>query len=189
MKLNNFVIATSLVLGMVSFANAAGVNTTTPTPTPTPPTDQGHGTVSFTGDIVASPCSIDPTTLDQTVSLGQISATQLADGGASRPANFQIKLENCNVKSLTDGDVTETFTGAAGVDGRLGISGTASGASIALTDGAGNLIKLGTATAPQKIQNGNNSLEFAAYLKGDDATGGIVPGEFNSIADFTLSYQ
>ena len=35
--------------------------------------DQGHGKVTFTGSIIDAPCSISPDSIDQTVSLGQIS--------------------------------------------------------------------------------------------------------------------
>lgn len=178
MKMNKLVLATSLAMGMsmASFAHAAA------------PVDQGHGTVTFTGAIINSPCSIHPDSVDQTVNLGQISSIALKDGGKSSPKPFQVKLENCDITALSKGTVTTTFTGAEGVDGRLGIDGVAKGASIALTNGAGKPIVLGTATDPQKIQNGNNTLEFAAYLQGDNASGGVVPGEFHSVANFTLAY-
>ncbi|MGO2437123.1 MAG: fimbrial protein, partial [Serratia proteamaculans] len=82
----------------------------------------------------------------------------------------------------------------------LGITGTAKGASIAITDGSSRVIKLGDATQAQKIQKGANTLAFAAFLQGDPdvppvTSGGtatpavIVPGEFSSIVDFTLAYQ
>lgn len=178
MKMNKIVIATSLALGIVSFASAAA-----------PTADQGHGTVTFTGSIIDSPCSINPDSVDQTVNLGEVSSTALKDGGTSSPKPFQIKLENCDVSSLAKGTVATTFTGASGADGRLGIDGVAKGASIALTDGAGKLIVLGTPSAPQTVQNGNNTLEFAAYLQGDNASDGVVPGDFHSVANFTLAYQ
>ena len=56
-------------------------------------------------------------------------------------------------------------------------------------DGAGKPITLGAATAPQDLQEGNNTLLFSAYLQGDGASAVIVPGEFTAIADFTLDYN
>ncbi|HIE1062977.1 TPA: fimbrial protein [Serratia marcescens] len=181
MKLNKIMMAAVLAFGVTSVAHAAVK-------------DQGHGTVTFTGSIIDAPCSIAPESVDQTVNLGQVSNVALKDGGKSMPKNFQIKLENCEVISTAPGKnngVSLTFTGMenAGADG-LGITGTAKGAGIAITDGSGDAIKLGQATKVQELQNGNNTLSFAAYLQGSKASGAvIVPGEFQSVADFTLAYQ
>ena len=172
MKLNKIVIAASLAFGMISAAHAV---------------DQGHGTVTFTGSIIDSPCSIDPDTIDQTVNLGQVSSVALEDSGTSEPKNFEIRLEGCSLSTAKT--VTTTFTGAEGANGLLGMTGTAKGASIAITDGASNVIKLGEPTPAQTLQDGNNTLLFSAYLKGDGASAAIVPGDFTSIADFTLNYQ
>lgn len=174
MKFNKSLLVASLV-AISSFTHAA---------------DQGHGTVTFTGAIIDAPCSINPDSIDQTINLGQIASSALKDGGTSTPRQFQIKLENCTADTLKT--VKTTFTGAEGVAGRLGIDGTAKGASIALTDGKGKLIKLGEATDAQTIQNGNNTIEFSAYLQGDGTTAApidIVPGEFHSITNFSLTYQ
>jgi type 1 fimbria pilin len=183
MKLNKIVLGVSLAFGIVTFAQAA---------TNAAYKDQGHGTVTFTGSIVDAPCSIDPDTIDQTVNLGQVSNVQLADDGnkgMSTPKNFEIRLEKCNIGDKGK-SVTATFTGAAGgTTGMLGMTGTAKGASIAMTDGSGKLIELNKATAAQALQNGNNTLMFAAYLQGDGASATIVPGDFKSVANFTLAYQ
>jgi type 1 fimbria pilin len=182
MKLNKIMMAAVLAFGVSSIAHAA--------------TDQGHGTVTFTGSIIDAPCSITPESVDQTVNLGQVSNVALKDGGKSTPKNFQIKLENCELTTAEgagkNNTVSLTFTGAvsAADETLLGITGTAKGAGIAITDGAGNNIKLGKPSKAQELQNGNNTLSFAAYLQGSNASGAvIVPGEFQSVADFTLAYQ
>lgn len=153
--------------------------------------DQGHGKVTFTGSIIDAPCSINPDSIDQTVNLGQVSNVALkANGntGTSTPRNFEIKLENCDTSTLKS--VKTTFTGAEGAtDGSLGITGTAKGASIILTNGDSKQIKLGEASEPRMLQDGNNTLLFSAYLKGDGASATITPGDFTAIADFTLAYQ
>ncbi len=186
MKLNKFMLATVLALGATSMmAQAATQN-------------QGRGTVTFKGAIIDAPCSITPETVDQTVNLGQVSNVALKDGGKSTPKNFQIKLEN---SELNPGDkdgkgknnaVSITFSGAASASDSklLGITGVAKGASIAISDGSGEVIELGKATKAQTLQDGNNTLSFAAYLQGSTASGAVVtPGEFQSVADFTLAYQ
>lgn len=182
MKLNKTVLAVSLALGITSFAYAADDAVK----------DQGHGTVTFTGSIIDAPCSIDPDTIDQTINLGQVSNVALAENenkGTSTPKNFEIRLEKCNLGAQGKA-VTATFTGApGGTAGLLGMTGTAKGASIAMTDGSGKLITLGQATGAQVLQNGKNTLSFAAYVQGDGGTEAIVPGDFKSITNFTLAYQ
>ncbi|CDG14995.1 fimbrial protein [Serratia marcescens subsp. marcescens Db11] len=179
MKLNKIMLAAVMAFGVSSLAHAA---------------DQGHGKVTFSGSIIDAPCSISPESLDQTVELGAISNVALKNGGKSTPRNFDIKLENCELTTVAPGKnntVSLTFTGAASaVDSKLlGITGTAKGAGIAITDGSGNDIVLGQKTNAQTLQNGANTLSFAAYLQGGNASTAVVPGEFQSVADFTLAYQ
>ncbi|HIE4798803.1 TPA: fimbrial protein [Serratia marcescens] len=182
MKLNKIMLAAAIAFGATSMAHAA---------------DQGHGKVTFTGAIIDAPCSITPESIDQTVELGQISKVALADGGQSTPRPFSIDLENCTFSAddtgaLENNKVTVTFTGMESVagNGLLGITGTAKGASVAVTDGSGSVITLGEPTKPQVLQDGNNTLSFAAYLQGDTASNTvIVPGDFQAVADFTLAYN
>ncbi|BEN37897.1 type 1 fimbrial protein [Serratia nevei] len=182
MKLNKIMLAAVMAFGVSAVAHAAVK-------------DQGHGKVTFSGSIIDAPCSIAPESLDQTVELGAISNVALKGGGKSTPRNFQIKLENCELTSKDPGKnntVALTFSGSASdVDAKLlGITGTAKGAGIAITDGAGSNIELGKPSKARELQNGANTLSFAAYLQGATAsTTAIVPGEFQSVADFTLAYQ
>lgn len=171
-------VALASVMGLVLAASAQAA-------------DQGHGKVTFTGSIIDAPCSINPDSIDQTVNLGQVSNVALkANGntGTSVPRNFEIKLENCDTTTLKS--VKTTFTGAEGANaGSLGITGTAKGASIILTNGDGEQLKLGDASEAHMLQNGNNTLLFSAYLKGDGASATVTPGDFSAVADFTLAYQ
>jgi len=186
MKLNKIMLAAVMAFGVSSVAHAAVK-------------DQGHGKVTFSGSIIDAPCSIAPDSLDQTVELGAISNVALkgngTEGGKSTPRNFQIKLENCDLNPTAPGknnSVKVTFSGSPSEanNALLGITGTAKGAGIAITDGSGKLITLGQASDARDLQNGANTLSFAAYLQGAAAsTATITPGEFQSVADFTLAYQ
>ncbi|NTX79564.1 type 1 fimbrial protein [Serratia proteamaculans] len=179
------VLATMAMGSVVSTANAA---------------NQGSGTVTFTGSIINAPCSIAPDSVDQTVNLGSVANKALANGGKSSPQNFNIKLQDCDITGLVDKTVTTTFTGTPSKinANNLGLTGTASGAAIVLTQG-GTDIKLGEATTATKVGEGNNTLAFAAYLQGETVTAAtktdsavyapIVPGDFKSVANFTLAYQ
>lgn len=172
-------VALASVMGLILASGAANA------------ADQGHGKVTFTGSIIEAPCSIAPESIDQTVNMGQISSAALqANGntGTSTPRNFVIKLENC--AEVTSKSVISTFTGASGAtEGSLGITGTAKGASIILTNGDGKQIKLGKAADAHMLQDGSNTLLYSAYLQGDGQAATVTPGDFTAIADFTLAYQ
>lgn len=180
MKINKLVIAVGVGLVMASGSALA-----------LPGADSGHGTVTFTGTIIDAPCSIAPDSIDQTVSLGQISNKVLEGGGKSTPVPFQIKLEDCNVESLTDKTVTTTFDGtpAGSATDLFAIAGTASGAGVAVTANDGVPVTLGEAASTTGIMSGDNELNFAAYLTALDASSAIVPGDFTSVANFTLAYN
>lgn len=174
MKLNKTILAAALVLGVSSVANAA---------------DQGQGTVTFKGSIIDAPCSIASGSDNQEVDLGQVSNVALLNGGKSTAQSFNIELENCDITTLKT--VTTTFGGAesAAVPGLLGITGVAEGAGVAIIDGTGTPITLGQPTAEQTLVTGNNTLAFAAYLQGSTTPDAIKPGNFTSVANFTLAYQ
>lgn len=175
MKLNKIMMAAVLAFGTISGAQAA---------------DQGHGKVTFTGSIIDAPCSIDPNSVDQTVDLGAVSNVSLLKGGNSAPKPFDIHLEKCSLETAKL--VTTTFDGAPGKDGLLGMTGDAKGASIAITDGNNNVIKLGQPTTENTISAGSTetTLSFSAYLKGDGGEAEtIIPGKFQSVANFILNYK
>lgn len=179
MKLNKIVLAVAVSFGMSSMAVHAA--------------NQGQGSVTFTGSIIDAPCSITPESIDQTVELGQVSNALLKKGGQSTPKAFTIDLEHCEIEEKKN-NVAVTFTGVksgiTGHDGMLSISGQASGASVAITDAGGKLVKLGSPSPLVGVNEGNTALRFAAYLQGDSSDGAvIVPGDFTAVADFTLAYQ
>lgn len=176
MKLNKIMMAAVVAFGMSSVAaNAA---------------NQGQGTVTFEGSIIDAPCSITPESEDQTVQLGQVSNALLKKGGKSTPKAFSIDLEHCDLEEGKK-NVSVTFTGveSATQDGMLSISGEASGASVAIADAGGKLVKLGEASPLVGVNEGNTALRFTAYLQGDGASTAVVPGDFTAVADFTLAYQ
>ena len=165
------------------------------------PINHGNGKVTFTGSIISAPCSIDPSSLDQTVDLGQIADAVLSNGGKSdgqsSPVMFDIKLIDCTID--TEKSVNITFSGAAATnnaDSLLAITGTAAGAGIQIVDSNNAPIVLNELTQSEhKLQGQTNTLQFAAYIKGLgtlDGTSGpvdIIPGDFQAVTDFVLSYN
>ncbi len=159
--------------------------------------DQGHGVITFKGAIIDAPCSIAQDSAYQTVKMDEISNVSLKNGGKSSPKTFKIELRGCELGALKS--ATATFTGSPSSNpDLLAIKGSAQGASLAIANHTGELIKLGDASPAQTLSNGDTYLEFKAYLQGDmvAAPGGgaataaqIVPGDFETFANFTLAYQ
>lgn len=163
--------------------------------------DNGHGKVNFIGEIVDSPCSISPETVDQTVDLGQISNTVLKQGGSSPVKNFTIELQNCEFTGAWDNKnkVSITFSGGESFDGLLGVTGftgadteKAKNVGIQINDPSNEQIQFGTPLElVTSLQGGSNTLLFSSFLKGSStaAVGDIPLGQFSAVTNFTIAYN
>ncbi|QXX85184.1 type 1 fimbrial protein (plasmid) [Providencia sp. R33] len=167
--------------------------------------DQGHGKVTFKGEIIDAPCSISSDSIDQTVWLGQIANSVLADGGTSTAKQFDIELEDCvftkdaNGKVYND-KVSITFSGSSasfnakllGVTGLDATDPTSIGnVGIQLTDTNGTALDMGIATSQaHQLQAGDNTLRYSAYVQGANVAVDKIPlGKFEGITNFTLTYN
>ena len=129
--------------------------------------------------------------------MAQVSNVALKNGGKSQPTPFKIELLGCDLGALKS--ATATFSGSPATNpDLLALKGSAGGASLAIADHKGELIKLGATSPAQTLSNGDTHLQFSAYLQGDTVagTGGgedvsalITPGDFETFANFTLAYQ
>lgn len=187
MKISKIALAMGFSMTLVSGVVSAAGTTPAATTTTTASTNQGHGTVHFKGEIIDAPCSVAPKSADQTVDLGQISNASLEKNGKSTPVPFEIQLLNCNIATLKT--VTAVWSGTQDVHktDAWGIAGTASGAAVVITDASNKPITLGSATAPTTLTANTTTIDMSAYLQGDGEP--VVPGDFTSVADFTLTYQ
>ncbi|EDS0031219.1 fimbrial protein [Salmonella enterica subsp. enterica serovar Enteritidis] len=159
-------VAAALVMGVSSFANAAGSNT---------------GTVTFTGTIEDSPCSIVVGDEHQTVNLGHIGLENCA---------FTTEKEASTVFSAI-GNESSANPGSVALM-RIG-GGEMAGSSIVIGNHLGSAIKLGDAYSENLTMNGSvaaakQTLNFKAWVKGDSAASTIDTGEFSSTVNFTISY-
>ncbi|MCK7268867.1 type 1 fimbrial protein [Enterobacter cloacae] len=195
MKFNKLAAIMTLTLGMTATGVYAADDVAT----------EGSGQVTFHGHIIDAACSIGADSESQTVELGQISAKQLEDQGVSSPKVFSIALENCRMNTATEEGkpsvitapmVKVTFGGSPALNAdnsvdnnKFGIMGTASGAGVVITDASSAIIPVGGTSEARELIEGKNTLSFSAYLQGLDDNDSIKPGEFTSIADFTLSYE
>ncbi|WP_340616555.1 fimbrial protein [Xenorhabdus entomophaga] len=178
MKLNKL----AMVLGL-GVALTAGAANAAPT--------EGNGTVKFNGSIINSVCSIKNNNIE--VEMGQINNKILTNGGESASKPFKIELQDC-VLDVMKG-VKTTFTGPEAdspITGLLALEGGAKGAAIMITNHGNKHIPLGQASDEMTIHDGDNTLNFAARLKGlqteDGKDIGVKTGNFTAIANFTLNY-
>lgn len=167
------------------------------------------GKINFEGSVVAAPCAVDNTSDGQTVRLGQVPVSRLASkGNTSSTVPFNIKLTGCDLSAIDPADSENTvsytsasiiFNGATtGDDSTLAIQPASSGAGDTTTAAQNVGIQIyqnnqavkvdgSTATAAQKILNGNNEIPFsAAYVATAD---GVVAGSANSTVNFQISYE
>lgn len=160
--------------------------------------DQGKGVITFKGSIIDAPCSISQDSQFQTVQMAQVSNVALKNGGKSQATPFKIELLGCELDTLKGASATFTGSPSTNPDLLAFKGGSAKGASLAIADHKGELIKLGSASPAQSLSDGDNYLQFSAYLQGDmvsDPDGGddvaalITPGDFDTFANFTLAYE
>ncbi|EPL9572110.1 fimbrial protein [Providencia rettgeri] len=167
--------------------------------------DQGHGKVTFKGEIIDAPCSISSDSIDQTVWLGQIANSVLANGGTSTAKQFNIELEDCVFPKDADDKVYNdkvniTFSGSSAAFNAklLGVTGLdatdptiAGNVGIQLTDTNGAALDMGVATAQEhQLQAGDNTLRYSAYVQGANVAVDKIPlGKFEGVTNFTLTYN
>ncbi|MFZ4831792.1 fimbrial protein [Rouxiella sp. Mn2063] len=181
-----------IILALVmSSAMAGAVHAEGETPPVKPLVDQGHGTITFKGDIIDAPCSINPLSQDQTVKLGSIANKQLAGGGKSTPVPVSINLDGCDLGTMKGVKVTFNGTAgdtAAGLDGAFAVTGQAKGVGVVITDLGGTVIKPAT-TSTVALTQGDNELRFQAYVQGSSVKDAVIPGSFSSVTNFMMAYE
>lgn len=160
------------------------------------------GQINFEGSVVAAPCAIDNDSMNQTVSLGQVtSKTFKAAGDTSSFVPFSIKLTGCDLTGTnTTGNYTKAsvvFKGDTAQDNAevLAITGAA-GAANTVADGIGIQIKQNgtvakfdgaTALSPTALANGDNEVQLTAgYISYANV---VTAGAANATADFSVTYE
>lgn len=178
-------VAAALTMGISNFASAAGSNT---------------GTVTFTGTVEDSPCSVVVGDEHQTVNLGHIGTGSLLGGKASEAVKFNIRLTNCAFGTEKDASTVFTPDGNEstlnpGNIALMRIGGEMKGSSIVIADRQGSPVALGTALKEALTMNGavavaDQTLHYQAWIKGDATSTAttIDTGEFSSTVNFTISY-
>ena len=60
---------------------------------------------------------------------------------------------------------------------------------VVVTDAGGNVIAPGAASSAFTLNEGDNTLNFKAYMQGATTAVTVAPGAFTATADFLMDYQ
>lgn len=179
-KMNAAIAATLLALSGSSLAAATATTVT-------------GGQVHFTGSVVDAACSVDTSSADQTVQMGQVRVAKFGTTSgtlANQKVPFAIELADCDTTTVKNAAITFAGNGASGspsvLDNTAG-PGSAVGVGIQLYDNAGKALALGTLSPVTTLINGANSLKFSAdYISTATA---VKAGDVNATATFNVTYS
>lgn len=181
MKMKTLALASIAAFGLVSAATQAATTTV------------NGGTVHFKGEVVEAACAVDAGSVDQTVQLGQVKTSTLADANkTSSPVGFNIQLDDCNVSSTKTASIIWNGTQGGATNVLALQSSSAGGATnvgIQVLDQTGTPVVFdgATASAANTLSTGTNTLPFQArYIS---LNGGATAGTANADATFKVQYQ
>ncbi|EEA5813306.1 fimbrial protein [Salmonella enterica subsp. enterica serovar Oranienburg] len=157
-------------------------------------TTGNSGKVTFTGEVVDSPCNLAPGQdgTDVKVDFGQLSMAQL-NAGVKTSEQFTLKLENCALSTTADDGTVTTKTAditfnSSDVDAAnaalLKTNGGATGLGIGI-DG----YTFGTAAPIKGLVDGNNDLRFTATAQQRVSGTNVTAGDFMAATNFLISYK
>lgn len=149
------------------------------------------GSVNFTGSITDVACTVDTTTKNQDVFMGNIARTAFPVAGSLAAAKkFTLVLTNCPA-SVSGATVRFDGTQVAGDNSILALTtggDTAQGIGVQISDSTGKVVPLyEDSSVYPLVSSGVNNLEFKArYISlADDVT----VGNANAVTQFTIVYQ
>ncbi|MPR01097.1 fimbrial protein [Pseudomonas kitaguniensis] len=162
-----------------------------------------NGVLNITGSMHETPCSLDMTSLNQTVDLGVVSASQLQRPGDQATAvAFQLRFEDCHrtagsIRSERTGNLTWSafqpvlsvaFIAPADADDpRLVKVQGITGMGLRLTDALGRDVQLGFRGEPLFLPIGGNTQVWKVQPTRTSAP--LTSGAFRAVVDFRLNYE
>lgn len=152
------------------------------------PLDHTH--VTMEGNILDTPCSIDPGSRDQTISMGNTPVGMIARDGVGRPVPFSIRLQDCVLQRFNQRlpdwqSFSITFDGIS--DGHdFAVKGTASGVALRLFDTDGNIAFPGEPLPRRQLVTGDQELLFKLQLVRNNHP--LNKGDYYAVINFGISY-
>lgn len=146
-------------------------------------------TINVTGNIVASPCTVDPDSVTKSVPLGDIQAASMNEAGSgSEWVDFDIKLINCPAGTTS---VTATFSGTADTDSPAdSYANTGTATKVA--------VQLETSDTEEPLGNGKTSdvdvssdktATWGLQTRAFSTAGSVTPGTIASVISVNFTYK
>lgn len=173
-------LCTSTVLALVSAGHAFALNTTYP-----------DATISFSGTFIQPTCTVDSSTVNQTIALDTAQVTSFTSvGSVANPKAFNMLLDNCAPNTQVTMTVTGTMDTATsvlkntGTAAQVGVQILQAG-SVGATTGTpvvlNSAINLGTVDATNSM-----TIPFVAQYYG---LGTVTPGTVSATATVNFTYN
>lgn len=161
------------------------------------------GRLNISGSMHETPCSLEMTSLHQTIDLGDVSTSQLRrPGDQARAVPFQLRFTDCNriagsIRSERTGNLTwSAFQPVLSVaflapahpdDPRLVKVQGITGMGLQLTDVLGRDVNLGQRGEPLFLPLGGNTQTWKVRPTRTSAP--LTSGAFRAVVDFRLNYE
>lgn len=162
-------------------------------PSMTPEQGQAAANLSLKGTLVVQACNLRPDDEMITLDLSRVHSQYLYAHTRTIGQSFYIHLQDCDTSVAES--VTTTFGGRENSElpGLLALDGgsVARGIAIGIETPQNRPLPLNTASAEQTLSDGNNVIEFKAYVRGEPqaiADKSIRRGRFKATSTFTLAY-
>ena len=144
--------------------------------------------LNISGNVVASPCTVDAASKNLSINLGDVQASTLAAANVGSPwVDGTINLTNC---PSTTSQVTATFTGTADTNAAFAYKNTGAGSSQAsihiMNKDLSADLKNG-ATLTQAVTSGAAALPFKARMY--TSKGGVTPGVVSAAISVNFTYK
>ncbi|MGH8451747.1 fimbrial protein [Pseudomonas sp.] len=161
------------------------------------------GMLNISGAMHETPCSLEMTSLHQTIDLGVVSTSQLQrPGDQASPVAFQLRFSDCQrkaggIRSERTGNlvwsafqpvVSVAFYAPADADDpRLVKVQGITGMGLRLTDALGRDVQLGSRGEPLFLPLGSNTQTWNVQPTRTSAS--LTSGAFRAVVDFRLNYE
>jgi len=165
--------------------------------------DGQHGVLNITGSMYETPCSVEMTSLHQTIDLGDLSTSQLQrPGDQATPTAFQLRFQDCHrtagsIRSERTGNLTWSahqpvlsvafIAPADDNDPRLVKVQGVTGMGLRLTDALGRDVQLGSRGEPLFLALGGSTQTW--NVQPTRTFGPLPGGAFRAVVDFRLNYE
>ncbi|WP_025858655.1 fimbrial protein [Pseudomonas sp. CHM02] len=162
-----------------------------------------NGMLNITGSMHETPCSLEMTSLHQTVELGSVSTSQLQrPGDQAKPVAVQLLFTDCHrtagsIRSERTGNLTWSafqpvlsvaFLAPADADDpRLVKVQGVTGMGLQLTDALGRDVQLGSRGEPLFLPLGGNTQTWLVQPTRTSAP--LTSGAYRAVVDFRLNYE